>query len=124
MLWILRDTYNHAAMVPNRSQLAHFERCALSEGMGSRILIKIAGDKKLIKWVLRYSGESCSFYPEFGIISKERTKGGLNKRASSCAPLIQHTFGFSELNKVASGIWGFKHPSLYLVGAFIISNFF
>ena len=29
-----------------------------------------------------------AFCPQFGIISKERTEGGLNKRASSCALLF------------------------------------
>ena len=36
------------------------------------------------------------------IITKERTKDGLNKKSTFCALLIQDIFGFSELNKVAS----------------------
>ena len=38
----------------------------------------------------------------FRIITKERTKDGLNKKSTFCALLIQDIFGFSELNKVAS----------------------
>lgn len=34
------------------------------------------------------TGIACLFYPEFGIIFKERTKGGLNKRATVGAPLF------------------------------------
>lgn len=28
--WIYRDGHNHAAIISNRSQFAHFEKCALS----------------------------------------------------------------------------------------------
>ena len=45
------------------------------------------------------------------IISKERTGGGLNKGGNLFCPLIQPTFGFSELNKVASGM-GIQCPLL------------
>ena len=31
---------------------------------------------------------ACYVYPEFGIIIKERTEGGLNKGAAFCAPLF------------------------------------
>ena len=72
--------------------------------MGSGIPIKIAGEAKSTKWVLSYSGESCSNYPEFGIITKERTGGGLNKRAIFFAPLFSTLSVLSELNKVASGM--------------------
>ena len=47
-----------------------------------------------------------------GIIIKERTEGGLNKGAIFC-PLIQHTFGFSELNKVAYDM-GIQFPLIHL----------
>ena len=40
---------------------------------------------------------------EHHIIIKERIEDVLNKKAYF-VPLIQHTFGFSELNKVASGM--------------------
>ena len=41
-------------------------------------------------------------YADIDIITKERTKDGLNKKSTFCALLIQDIFGFSELNKVAS----------------------
>lgn len=41
-------------------------------------------------------------YANIRIITKERTKDGLNKKSTFCALLIQDIFGFSELNKVAS----------------------
>ena len=41
-------------------------------------------------------------FPNIQIITKERTKDGLNKKSTFCALLIQDIFGFSELNKVAS----------------------
>ena len=41
-------------------------------------------------------------YVDIRIITKERTKDGLNKKSTFCALLIQDIFGFSELNKVAS----------------------
>lgn len=44
-------------------------------------------------------------------IIKGRTKGRSDKKASFfICLLIWRAFGFAELNKVASGIWGFNFP--------------
>ena len=43
-----------------RSQVCILVKTVLSEGMGSRIPIKIAGKSKATKRVLSYSGETCS----------------------------------------------------------------
>ena len=59
---IFRDWYNHAATVFNRSQNCIFEKYAITEGMGSGILIKIARCSKSTKWVLSNAGETCALF--------------------------------------------------------------
>lgn len=48
-IWIFRDRYNRDATVFYRSQVCILVKNVLSEGMGSRIPIKIAGKSKVTK---------------------------------------------------------------------------
>lgn len=64
----------------NRSQFCIFEKYALPEGMGSGILIKIAGMQKSPNGVSVIHGESCFEKVEKPFIIKSRLFGVCGKR--------------------------------------------